>query len=73
MSWFCEPPFRCHRFMPKNKLLHKPLTSYPFKKNASSKKHTKCKILSFIKDKNVIFAVNFIYKRYESNRKTKLS
>lgn len=31
------------------------------------------KILSFIKDKIVIFAANFIYKRYESNCKTKLS
>lgn len=25
-------------------------------------------ILSFIKDKIIIFAANFIYKRYESNR-----
>ena len=30
------------------------------------------KILSFIEDKIIIFAANFIYKRYESNCKTKL-
>ena len=36
-------------------------------------KSQKIKILSFIKDKIVIFAANFIYKRYESNCKTKLS
>ena len=30
-------------------------------------------ILSFIKDKIVIFVANFIYKRYESNCKTELS
>ena len=29
--------------------------------------------LSFIKDKIIIFAANFIYKRYEGNSKTKLS
>ena len=69
MSWFCEPTFRCHWFMPKNKLLHKPLQ----KERLIRKKYTKCKILSFIKDKNIIFVANFIYKRYESNCKTKLS
>lgn len=31
------------------------------------------KILSFIKDKIVIFAANFIYKRNESDSKTELS
>ncbi len=30
-------------------------------------------VLSFIKDKIIIFAKNFIYKRHESNCETKLS
>lgn len=30
-------------------------------------------VLSFIKDKIIIFAANFIYKRHESNCETKLS
>ena len=36
-------------------------------------KYKKTTILSFIKDKIVIFVANFIYKRYESNCKTELS
>ncbi len=36
-------------------------------------KSQKHKILSFIKDKIIILVVNFIYKRYESYSKTKLS
>lgn len=36
-------------------------------------KYKNTTILSFIKDKIIIFAANFIYKRYESDCKTKLS
>ena len=38
--------------------------------------NAKCRkfwILSFIKDKIIIFAANFIYKRYESNYQTSVS
>lgn len=36
-------------------------------------KYKNTTILSFIKDKIIIFAANFIYKRYDSDCKTKLS
>ena len=41
--------------------------------NYTKTKYKNTVILSFIKDKIIIFAANFIYKRYESNCKTKLS
>ena len=36
--------------------------------NYTKTKYKNTVILSFIKDKIIIFAANFIYKRYESNR-----